>query len=193
MSVLPFFSFFTFEFSSPSWRRVSGPVLHFWSAQLSPLACRLPPSVYQIRGGRHARPFPPLCSDHPPGGAQGILLQVIIISNVFFSTRISGQKKGFFWEDVCLQIMSDSLCQYGLLSSIFLTWFRQFRNSRRNGPLRYILPHRDDQPPPYSQYSQDNGGNINAVGNNSNATNVDNSNGINRSGNREPQGQLYKK
>eukprot|EP00095_Tigriopus_kingsejongensis_P009463 maker-scaffold197_size267318-snap-gene-1.34 protein:Tk09463 transcript:maker-scaffold197_size267318-snap-gene-1.34-mRNA-1 annotation:"complement component c1q receptor" len=30
--------------------------------------------------------------------------------------------------------------------------YRQFRNSRRNGPLRYIIPHRDDQPPPYSQY-----------------------------------------
>lgn len=30
--------------------------------------------------------------------------------------------------------------------------YRQFRNSRRNGHLRYIIPHRDDQPPPYSQY-----------------------------------------
>eukprot|EP00094_Tigriopus_californicus_P006407 TCALIF_06171-PA protein Name:"Protein of unknown function" AED:0.08 eAED:0.08 QI:492/1/0.83/1/0.8/0.66/6/0/387 len=33
--------------------------------------------------------------------------------------------------------------------------YRQFRNSRRNGPLRYIIPHRDDQPPPYSQYGED--------------------------------------
>ncbi len=29
-------------------------------------------------------------------------------------------------------------------------FLRQFRNSRRNGPLRHIIPHRDDQPPPYS-------------------------------------------
>lgn len=30
--------------------------------------------------------------------------------------------------------------------------YRQFRHARRNGPLRFIIPHRDDLPPPYSQY-----------------------------------------
>ncbi|XP_040563470.1 uncharacterized protein [Lepeophtheirus salmonis] len=30
--------------------------------------------------------------------------------------------------------------------------FRYFRNARRNGVLRYIIPHGDDIPPPYSQY-----------------------------------------
>ena len=35
---------------------------------------------------------------------------------------------------------------------MFCFFLRQFRNSRRNGHLRYIIPHRDDQPPPYSQY-----------------------------------------
>ena len=29
---------------------------------------------------------------------------------------------------------------------------RQFCDSRRNGPLRFIIPHRDDLPPPYSNY-----------------------------------------
>ena len=29
---------------------------------------------------------------------------------------------------------------------------RQFRRARRDGPLRYIIPHRDDQPPPYANY-----------------------------------------
>ena len=30
--------------------------------------------------------------------------------------------------------------------------FRQIRQARRNGPLRYIIPHPDDLPPPYSNY-----------------------------------------
>ena len=30
---------------------------------------------------------------------------------------------------------------------------RQFRRARRDGPLRYIIPHSDDQPPPYSNYA----------------------------------------
>ena len=29
---------------------------------------------------------------------------------------------------------------------------RQIRSARRNGPLRYIIPHPDDLPPPYSKY-----------------------------------------
>ena len=29
---------------------------------------------------------------------------------------------------------------------------RQIRQARRNGPLRYIIPHPDDLPPPYSNY-----------------------------------------
>lgn len=29
---------------------------------------------------------------------------------------------------------------------------RQFRRARRDGPLRYIIPHSDDQPPPYANY-----------------------------------------
>ena len=31
--------------------------------------------------------------------------------------------------------------------------FRQFRRARRDGPLRYIIPHADDQPPPYANYA----------------------------------------
>ena len=30
--------------------------------------------------------------------------------------------------------------------------YRQFRRARRDGPLRYIIPHSDDQPPPYGNY-----------------------------------------
>jgi len=30
--------------------------------------------------------------------------------------------------------------------------YRQIRSARRNGPLRYIIPHPDDLPPPYSNY-----------------------------------------
>ena len=33
------------------------------------------------------------------------------------------------------------------------TIFRQFRRARRDGPLRYIIPHADDQPPPYANYA----------------------------------------
>ena len=33
-----------------------------------------------------------------------------------------------------------------------LSIFRQFRRARRDGPLRYIIPHSDDQPPPYANY-----------------------------------------
>lgn len=29
---------------------------------------------------------------------------------------------------------------------------RQLRRARRDGPLRHIIPHSDDQPPPYSNY-----------------------------------------
>ena len=35
---------------------------------------------------------------------------------------------------------------------IFTCIFRQFRRARRDGPLRYIIPHSDDQPPPYANY-----------------------------------------
>ena len=31
-------------------------------------------------------------------------------------------------------------------------FYRQIRQARRNGPLRYIIPHPDDLPPPYSHY-----------------------------------------
>jgi hypothetical protein len=31
--------------------------------------------------------------------------------------------------------------------------YRQFRRARRDGPLRHIIPHSDDQPPPYSNYA----------------------------------------
>ena len=34
----------------------------------------------------------------------------------------------------------------------FFIQFRQIRQARRNGPLRYIIPHPDDLPPPYSNY-----------------------------------------
>jgi len=30
--------------------------------------------------------------------------------------------------------------------------YRQIRQARRNGPLRFIIPHPDDLPPPYSNY-----------------------------------------
>jgi hypothetical protein len=43
-------------------------------------------------------------------------------------------------------------CIYGrMLFNSFECCFRNFWRSRRNGPLRYIIPYRDDQPPPYSQ------------------------------------------
>ena len=34
----------------------------------------------------------------------------------------------------------------------YLCIHRQFRRARRDGPLRYIIPHSDDQPPPYANY-----------------------------------------
>ena len=35
---------------------------------------------------------------------------------------------------------------------IFAISSRQFRRARRDGPLRYIIPHSDGQPPPYANY-----------------------------------------
>ena len=34
---------------------------------------------------------------------------------------------------------------------MLIDYTRNFWRARRNGPLRYIIPYRDDQPPPYSQ------------------------------------------
>ena len=42
--------------------------------------------------------------------------------------------------------------------------FRQIRQARRNGPLRYIIPHPDDLPPPYTNYGPASGGASGSLG-----------------------------